>query len=153
MSQLGSRGYVAWEDDTIAPPLRFVRTLKSSFVALPGFAQDLPGNGGLSAPPGYAFLSTSPSMISFAIVGSESVRSSFSRIIVAFMLLLAHVFAYSAYLAVWPLTLYWSARSFGVQGLGYRALLRIVCYASGLNVLMGMRKRGNSVKFTGEERA
>ena len=133
---LGSRGYVAWEDDTIALPLRFLRTIQSSLVALPRFARDLPGDGELSAPLGYAFLSTSPSMMSMAIVWSRNNNSSSLSMPVLVVGLLGQVFVFSAFLVVWSLALYWSARLFRVQGLSYRALLRIVCYASGLNGIL-----------------
>lgn len=75
-------------------------------------------------------------MISIAIVSLQSVKSSFLSMVILVIGLLAQAFAYSAYLAVWSLALYLSARLFRVQGLSYRALARVVCYASGLNGIL-----------------
>jgi hypothetical protein len=93
----------------------------------------LPSDGGLSAPLSYAFLSASPAMICTAVVWAREGGSGSGVVVVAGVLV--QVLAYWAYLTMWPLALYWSARVFRIRDLTYRAVLRIVCYASGLNGL------------------
>ena len=149
-----ARSYVAWEDRSLGLWDRYYRTIRRSLVELPRFAGELPAQGSLRLAMVFALLPTSMA----AMLGSALATALFSwatnsmrevaehgpavRLIVGGTMFvtytLAALFAYLAYLLVWPLLLVLVARVLRRHELTYRGALRCLCYASGLTWLYGI---------------
>ena len=144
-----SRAYVAWEDPTLGVWDRYFRTVKSTVVELPKFADELPESGGFLQPLAFAMVPTLISVFAgsalmglligfvdrmFNSTNPNTVTPLMLGVITAIYAMFGAV-AYLTYLCGWPLLLLASARVFGSRHVTYRGAFKILCYSSGLNCL------------------
>ena len=146
-----SRRYVAWEDRSLTVWQRYFRTVKSSIVELPKFAEGLPVTGRVlpplvfalvptfvSAVLGAALMSAIIALVMYVFESGANQPPAPAPIVGAFIFAFygaLGILAYVGYLVVWPAVLTATARVFGNRLVTYRGAFGVLCYASGLNCL------------------
>ncbi|HEX2679342.1 MAG TPA: hypothetical protein VHM19_21975 [Polyangiales bacterium] len=146
------QSYIAWEDLSLPIWRRYLETVRASLVELPKLAAELPTTGGFAAPLSYALLPTALGALIGSALGAlfigTMMRAPFMAsgqtdshvwsiatggVFVAY--LLSSLLGFALYVGVWAGVLTGSAQLFGAGRLRYEGMFRIVCYASGLNLL------------------